>query len=215
MIKVSENGNPNSRPIPKIVKDFDGVEVILTINEKLIACWTMYQNLQHLYGAVFHTTFERLSFLIDMTNGGVYRYNNKKFELFRDGSTLYLQRKKGRREWKVVYEDEVFSISRGNWLMESCQRSGSNNSYKVFTIRKGIIIRDHQLIVLFRDGSVGLLGIGENRHYEVNHFDRNTYNNSPNNLVLGTKKENQEHRIENLDILSIIKLPNGELGFNF
>jgi hypothetical protein len=212
---ISENRNLSPKPIPKVVKDFDGVEVVLNINEKLIACWTMYDNLQHLYGPVFHTTFERFSFLISMSDGGgVYRYDNRKFELLKDGTTLYLRRKKGNIEMRMVYGYGEFYVSRKSWLMESCQRSGGNNNYKVFTIRRGIIIRDHHLIVLFRDGAVGLLGIGEDRHYEVNHYDRDTYNNSPGNLILGTRKENQDHRIENIDILSIIKLSNGELAFN-
>ncbi|GMK39045.1 hypothetical protein PCCS19_20990 [Paenibacillus sp. CCS19] len=211
MIIIAETVNPKSLKLPIRINNLNGEPTLLIPSEKNKACWAILQNRMHLLDNVEHSSFERFTFLVDQEQGFFGRFDNRIRELLKDGNKLYLRKKRGYKEMTLIYANGVFYPTKRKGLMVSGQGSGDDNEYKCCTLRKGIILKDHQMIGLFKNGEVGMLGIDS--IYENNHIDRDTFNNSASNLILGTSGENQEHKNANLERKVLVKR-GGQIVFN-
>ncbi|WP_079913000.1 hypothetical protein [Paenibacillus sp. 32352] len=211
MITIAETVNPKSLELPSYIDDLNGKPTFLIPSEKNKACWAILKNRKHLLDNVEHSSFERFTFLVDQEQGFFGRIDNRIRELLKDGNKLYSRKKRGYKEMTLIYANGVFYPTKRKGLMVSGQGSGDDNEYKCCTLRKGIILKDHQMIGLFKNGEVGMLGIDS--IYENNHLDLDTFNNSASNLILGTKKDNLEHRNYNLERNVLVKR-RGQIVFN-
>lgn len=158
----------------------------------------MYENSSYLFDDIYITFYGYRTIIVSLRGGGIFRFDNEKYTLKTEGSTLKLQEIQYPNNEIVIYENGFFYPKKGGGLMQSCQRCGRKNEYKCFTINANrnletIIIRDHHIQALFQCGVKTIAALGDNSIYCVNHKNGDPEDNEVGNLEVITKMENTKH----------------------
>lgn len=173
-----------------------------------------------LFDDIYLSTYGRYSLLISLRCGGVFRFRNDKYQLITLNKKLVLQEIKNPANQMVVYNNKTFYPSKGNWLMQSCQRSGNDGKYKCFTLYANgdfekIIIRDHHLQALFKFGVIALTALAEIKIPNcVNHLNGKKLDNFSDNLEITTYSGNTIHYHKYLKEYPLIITIDGEAVLN-
>ncbi|MGE7751581.1 hypothetical protein [Lysinibacillus fusiformis] len=175
-------------------------KIIESINwdTRIASLWGIYQRGEYLFEDIYLTTYGYRTILLSQQCGGVFRFDNEKYELKIEGKQIKLVEVKQPNNESVIYENGTFYPTKGDWLMQSCQKRSGNGKYKCFTIyaNRGleeIIIPDHQIQALFKYEVKALTAIGENSQNCIKHKNGNKCDNRSKNLKIGTTKENKLH----------------------
>lgn len=164
---------------------------------KQLACADLRKNKVKILENVFLTNYEKYSILYYCRNGKVYHFNNREFELKITEPDELVLIKRSTQESACVYKNGVFCQTKGNWLMESSQQLSKKkcSGIKMYSDLYGKIdIKDHQITAAMFIGQDAIeLTMGETAEFEINHRNLENEDNRIENLEIVTISQNNEH----------------------
>jgi hypothetical protein len=196
--------------IPVLDEKSTDIEINDDYTIKQSALALMRRRKTWLMNRVYSTYYDEYTLLVCFDTGGVYYFNNKKYELVIQNNQIYL-RDYITGETKLVYDGEFFYPTPKKWLMKSSSRLSRSHRYGIEWGKNGfradrIFIKDHQLIAVLYFGQEAIYAVEEFHSLVVNHRNLNKHDNRPENLELCTDEENTEHYLTMKPILEAKKL---------